>query len=135
MGTLLSANHHARGELDRLAGRFSGVVRVFLPVFIVYAVVMALGPALYLASLNVRYRDFRFIVPFVVQFGLYISPVGFSSEVVPDAWRLLYSLNPAVSAIDGFRWCILGGEIWWPGFCCAAPRCGTSLAATAGGCR
>ncbi|MBM9594003.1 ABC transporter permease [Roseitranquillus sediminis] len=89
---------------------------LFLPVFIVYAVAMALGPALYLASLNVRYRDFRFIVPFVVQFGLYISPVGFSSEVVPEGWRLLYSLNPAVSAIDGFRWCILGGEIWWPGF-------------------
>lgn len=89
---------------------------IFLPVFIAYAVAMALGPALYLASLSVRYRDFRFIVPFLVQFGLYISPVGFSSEVVPDAWRLLYSLNPAVSAIDGFRWCILGGEIWWPGF-------------------
>ena len=89
---------------------------VFLPVFVVYAVAMALGPALYLASLNVRYRDFRFIVPFVVQFGLYVSPVGFSSAVVPEGWRLLYSLNPAVSAIDGFRWAVLGGKIWWPGF-------------------
>ncbi|MCB5200643.1 ABC transporter permease [Loktanella sp. TSTF-M6] len=91
---------------------------VFLPIFVVYAVAVAFGPALYLASLNVRYRDFRFIVPFVVQLGLYVSPVGFSSDVVPDQWRLLYSLNPAVSVIDGFRWCILGGEavIYWPGF-------------------
>jgi lipopolysaccharide transport system permease protein len=66
----------------------------------------------------VRYRDFRFIVPFVVQFGLYISPVGFYSSVVPGQWRLLYSLNPMVGVIDGFRWAILGGEnvIYLPGF-------------------
>jgi lipopolysaccharide transport system permease protein len=71
-----------------------------------------------LASLNVKYRDFRFIVPFIVQFGLYISPVGFSSGIVPTQWRLLYSLNPMVGVIDGFRWSILGGEskIYWPGF-------------------
>jgi lipopolysaccharide transport system permease protein len=91
---------------------------VLLPAFIVIAVLAALGPALLMASLNVRYRDFRFVVPFVVQFGLYVSPVGFSSSVVPDQWRLLYSLNPMVGVIDGFRWSLLGGEsdLHWPGF-------------------
>ena len=65
----------------------------------------------------VAYRDFRFIVPFVVQFGLYVSPVGFLSSVVPEQYRLLFSLNPIVGVIDGFRWCVLGGEhvIYWPG--------------------
>ena len=62
------------------------------------------------SSLNVEYRDFRYIVPFIVQFGLYISPVGFSSTIVPEKWRLLYSLNPMVGVIDGFRWCILRGQ-------------------------
>ena len=78
----------------------------------------ALGAGLWIASLNVRYRDFRYIVPFVVQMGLYISPVGFSSSIVPEKWRLLYSLNPMVGVIDGFRWAILGGNyrIYWPGF-------------------
>jgi lipopolysaccharide transport system permease protein len=68
--------------------------------------------------LNVKYRDFRYIVPFIVQFGLYVSPVGFASSVVPQKWRLLYSLNPMVGVIDGFRWAILGGDarIYWPGF-------------------
>lgn len=90
---------------------------IALPVFVVLAFAAALGPTLLLASLNVKYRDFRFIVPFVVQFGLYISPVGFSSSVIPEKWRLLYSLNPAVGVIDGFRWCLLSGEapIFWPG--------------------
>jgi lipopolysaccharide transport system permease protein len=69
-----------------------------------------MGPALWIASLNVKYRDFRYIVPFIVQFGLYVSPVGFSSSVVPEEWRLLYSLNPMVGVIDGFRWCILSGH-------------------------
>ena len=65
-----------------------------------------------------KYRDFRYIVPFIVQFGLYISPVGFSTKVVPEQWRLWYSLNPMVGVIDGFRWAILGGSahIYWPGF-------------------
>lgn len=77
-----------------------------------------MGAGLWLASLNVQYRDFRYIVPFVVQFGLYISPVGFSSSIVPQQWRLLYSLNPMVGVIDGFRWAIIGGEaqIYLPGF-------------------
>ncbi len=89
-----------------------------LPVFIAIAFAVAMGAGLWLAALNVQYRDFRYIVPFIVQFGLYISPVGFSSSVVPDQWRLLYSLNPMVGVIDGFRWAILGGEsrLFWPGF-------------------
>ena len=91
---------------------------VFLPAFILLAVLASLGPALFITALNVKYRDFRFVIPFVVQFGLYVSPVGFSSAVVPDAWRFLYSLNPVVGVIDGFRWCLLGGEsqIYVPGF-------------------
>jgi lipopolysaccharide transport system permease protein len=77
-----------------------------------------MGAGLWLASLNVQYRDFRYIVPFIVQFGLYVSPVGFSSQLVPDRWRLLYSLNPMVGVIDGFRWAILGdsSQPYWPGF-------------------
>lgn len=89
-----------------------------LPVFILIAFAAAIGGGLWLSALNVKYRDFRYIVPFIVQFGLYISPVGFSSSIVPDQWRLLYSLNPMVGVIDGFRWAILGGEakLYWPGF-------------------
>lgn len=91
---------------------------LFLPVFVLVAFAASLGPALWITALNVKYRDFRYIIPFVVQFGLYVSPVGFSSNIVPEKWRLLYSLNPMVGVIDGFRWCILGGEssIHWPGF-------------------
>jgi len=91
---------------------------VTLPLFIVIALAASMGAGLWMASLNVQYRDFRYIVPFLVQFGLYISPVGFSSNIVPEQWRLLYSLNPMVGVIDGFRWAILGGEsrIYWPGF-------------------
>lgn len=91
---------------------------LLLPVFILMAFIASLGPGLWITSLNVKYRDFRYIIPFIVQFGLYVSPVGFSSSVVPEKWRLLYSLNPMVGVIDGFRWCILGGQsaIYWPGF-------------------
>ncbi len=89
-----------------------------LPIFTLIGFGAAMGSGLWLAALNVEYRDFRYIVPFIVQFGLYISPVGFSSNVVPEQWRLLYSLNPMVSVIDGFRWAILGGNtsIYMPGF-------------------
>src|ERR1700678_3722102 len=80
---------------------------VFLPVFILLVSVASLGPALWLTALNVKYRDFRYIIPFIVQFGLYISPVGFSSAVVPEKWRIFYYLNPVVGPIDGFRWCLL----------------------------
>jgi lipopolysaccharide transport system permease protein len=90
---------------------------VFLPLFIALAVLASLGPALYITALNVKYRDFRFIIPFIVQFGMYVSPVGFSSAVIPEKWRLLYRLNPAVGVIDGFRWCLLRGqsELYMPG--------------------
>jgi lipopolysaccharide transport system permease protein len=90
---------------------------VALPVFVALAVMASLGPALLITALNVKYRDFRYIIPFIVQFGLYVSPVGFSSAVVPEAWRLWYSLNPVVGVIDGFRWCLLGGEsrVYLPG--------------------
>ena len=72
-----------------------------------------------MTALNVRYRDFRFVIPFALQLGIYLSPVGFSSAVVPPKWRLLYSLNPTVGIIDGFRWCLLGGQsqLYMLGFC------------------
>ena len=91
---------------------------LLLPLFVALAVLASLGPALLMAAMNVKYRDFRYIIPFVLQFGLYVSPVGFSTAVVPEKWRLLYSLNPVVGVIDGFRWCLLGGEaqLYWPGF-------------------
>lgn len=100
---------------------------VLLPVFIVLSVLASLGPGLWITALNVKYRDFRYVIPFVVQFGLYVSPVGFSSSVVPTRWRLLFSLNPMVGVIDGFRWAILGNRspIYWPG-------CAVSLLAIAG---
>jgi lipopolysaccharide transport system permease protein len=89
-----------------------------LPVFVALAVAASLGPAFLITALNVKYRDFRYIIPFIVQFGLYVSPVGFSSAIVPAGWRLWYSLNPVVGVIDGFRWCIIGGDspLYLPGF-------------------
>ena len=98
---------------------FAPSLRIFaLPLFTFVAIAAAMGVGLWFAALNVKYRDFRIIVPFIVQFGLYISPVGFSSAIVPEQWRLLYSLNPMVGVIDGFRWAILGGNtpLYWPGF-------------------
>ncbi len=88
---------------------------VFLPAFVALAFFASMGPALWLTALNVKYRDFRYIIPFIVQFGLYLSPVGFSSNIVPARWRLLYALNPVVGVIDGFRWCLLdGSQLYWP---------------------
>ena len=85
-----------------------------LPLFVVFALLAALGPGLLIAALNAQYRDFRYVIPFVVQVGLFISPVGFSSAVVRDTFGgplyLLYSLNPMVGVIEGFRWSILGGN-------------------------
>jgi len=91
---------------------------LLLPVFVVLALLASAGPALWASAIIVKYRDFRFVVPFVLQFGLYASPVGFSSTVVSERWRLLYNLNPLVGIIDGFRWCIVGGAspIYLPGF-------------------
>ncbi len=97
---------------------FPGWQILTLPFFVVMAFLASIGPGLWITSLNVKYRDFRYVIPFIVQFGLYVSPVGFSSNVVPQEWRLLYSLNPVVGVIDGFRWAILGGEssLYIPGF-------------------
>lgn len=91
---------------------------LLLPLFVVLALLASLGPGLWVTALNIKYRDFRVVIPFLVQLGLYVSPVGFSSSVVPEEWRWLYSLNPLVGIIDGFRWCFLGGEstIYLPGF-------------------
>jgi lipopolysaccharide transport system permease protein len=90
---------------------------LLLPLFILLVFCASVGPALWIGALNVKYRDVRYVIPFLVQLGLYMSPVGFSSSVVPEQWRLLYSLNPMVGVIDGFRWCILSGqsELYAPG--------------------
>lgn len=88
-----------------------------LPAFVLMAVLAAIGPGLWIASMNVRYRDFRQLLPFLIQFGMYLSPVAYASAVVPEQWKLLYHLNPAVAVIDGFRWCLLRGAspLYWPG--------------------
>jgi len=91
--------------------RFAPDLRLLtLPLFVLLAFGASFGLGLWLCALNVKYRDFRYIVPFVVQFGLYVSPVGFSSSIVPEKWQLLYSLNPMVGVIDGFRWALLRGQ-------------------------
>lgn len=105
--------------------QFMPDVRILLlPLFLLLALVTALGSGLLIAALNVKYRDFRYIIPFIVQFGLYVSPVAFSSsdiytsDRIPEALKFVYALNPMVGVIDGFRWCILGGEtaLYLPGF-------------------
>jgi lipopolysaccharide transport system permease protein len=90
---------------------------LLLPLFLLLALAAALGGGLWLSAFNVKYRDFRYVVPFLVQFGLYVSPVGFSSSVVPAAWRPFYFLNPMAGVIDGFRWALLGGAhaLYLPG--------------------
>ena len=91
---------------------------LLLPVFAAIAFIASLGIGVWITALNVKYRDFRYVIPFIVQLGLYVSPVGFSSSIIPEGWRLLYSLNPMVGVIDGFRWCLLAGEsqFYLPGF-------------------
>lgn len=95
---------------------------LWLPVFTLVAFAAALGVGLWITALNVKYRDFKYVLPFIVQFGLYISPVGFSSDVVRGKFGewvfMLYSLNPMVGVIDGFRWAILAGDVqpYWPAF-------------------
>lgn len=92
---------------------------LILPVFLLIVFLISIGIGIYITALNVKFRDFRYVIPFIIQFGLYISPVGFSSSVIPEQYRLWYSLNPIVGVIDGFRLAILGGqsELYWPGFC------------------
>ncbi len=93
-----------------------------LPLFVALALLAAIGPGLLITALNVKYRDFRYVIPFLVQIGLYVSPVAYSSAVIRERFGetafLVYSLNPMVGVIDGFRWAILGGQaaISWPGF-------------------
>ena len=98
-----------------------------LPIFVFLGFWASMGPSLWITAMNVKYRDFRFIIPFILQFGLYVSPVGFSSSVVPEQWRLVYSLNPMAGVIDGFRWCILNGQsqLYFPGL--ALSFCVTSF--------
>src|SRR5712672_3501806 len=102
---------------------------LLLPIFTAVAFITSFGVGVWITALNVKYRDFRYVIPFIVQLGLYVSPVVFSSSIVPDQWRLLYSLNPMVGVIDGFRWCLLGGEsyIFWPGFCLSLLVAGSFL--------
>lgn len=90
---------------------------LILPLLMLLVFLTALGVGLWIAALTVKYRDFRYITPFIVQMGLYVSPVGFSSTIVPEQWRLLYSINPMVGIIDGFRWALLAGQtpLYWPG--------------------
>jgi lipopolysaccharide transport system permease protein len=103
---------------------------ILLPLLALLTIAVAVGAGLWFASLTVAYRDFRFIVPFAVQFGLYVSPVGFSSKIVPPQWRPLYSLNPMVGVIDGFRWAVIGGdvELYWPGLLLSIGLVGLLLA-------
>src|SRR5256714_6513692 len=90
---------------------------LLLPVFIGVAIIASVGVGVWITALNVKYRDFRYIIPFIVQLGLYVSPVGFSSSIVPEKWRLLYTLNPLVGVIDGFRLAITAGRasLYLPG--------------------
>ena len=88
---------------------------LLLPIYIILSMLAALGIGLYITALNVKYRDFRYIIPFVIQIGMYVTPVGFTSNVVPVEWRLWYSINPMVGVVDGFRWCLLGEPMYLPG--------------------
>jgi lipopolysaccharide transport system permease protein len=83
---------------------------IVLPAFVVLALACALGLGIWFAALNVKYRDFQFIVPFLLLLGIYVSPIGFASTIIPEQWRSVYALNPMVGVIEGFRWALLGGE-------------------------
>jgi hypothetical protein len=93
-----------------------------LPAFVALATPASLGPAFPTTALNIRRRYFRYVIPFILQSGLSISPIGFSSAIVPDRWRFWYSLNSMVGIIDGFRQCVLGGgsPLYLPAFFCSA---------------
>ncbi|WP_020589316.1 ABC transporter permease [Desulfobacter curvatus] len=98
-------------------GVWPGMTILLLPGFMAIAILTSLGTGLFVAALNVKYRDFMHLTPFILQFGLYMSPVGYSSSIVPEGWRFIYSLNPMVGVIDGFRWVLLGeiALVYWPG--------------------
>jgi lipopolysaccharide transport system permease protein len=92
---------------------------LFLPVFVVLAFLISFGVGLYVTALNVKFRDFRYIIPFIVQLGIYVTPVGYSSTIIAQRYsqqaRFWFSINPMVGVIDGFRWCITGEPLYWPG--------------------
>ena len=96
--------------------------RLLLPAYMLILFLASLGPSLWISSLNVKYRDFRYVIPFMVQFGFYITPVAFTQENIlnniPEKFHFIYFCNPMVGVIDGFRWCILGGDstIYMPSF-------------------
>jgi lipopolysaccharide transport system permease protein len=81
-----------------------------LPLFLLLALLTTIGVGLWLSALNVKYRDINYVIPLLVQFWLFLTPVAYPSTLVPDAWRPLYSLNPMVGVVEGFRWAILGTE-------------------------
>lgn len=112
-------------------GVMPGARILTLPLFVLLGFGAAIGSGLWFAALNVKYRDFRYIVPFVLQLGLYVSPVGFSSGIVPERLRLVYSLNPMVGVIDGVRWSLLGDStpMYWPGLALAVALTAALLAA------
>lgn len=97
-------------------------VRVYcLPVMVLVAFVATLGVGLFLAAMNVKYRDFRFVVPFLTQFWMFVSPVAYPVSLIPEKWRLLYFLNPMAGAIEGFRWALLNTQANpWPGVAISA---------------
>ena len=104
---------------------------MLLPAFLLLGTAAALGVGFWLSALTVRYRDFRYVVPFMVQFGLYLTPVGYSTASIPGAYRPLFALNPLVGVIEGFRWCLLGvGEVG-PGV--MAPSAAVAVALLASG--
>jgi lipopolysaccharide transport system permease protein len=86
-----------------------------MPFFLILAFISSIGVGLFVTALNVKYRDFRYIVPFIVQFGMYVSPVVINTSLVPERWKYPFALNPMVGVIDGFRWCLLRGsqELRW----------------------
>lgn len=90
---------------------------LLLPLFSMLALASALCLGIWMSALNVKYRDVKYVIPFAVSMGLYLSPVGYMSSVVPEKWKIWYSLNPLVGVIDGFRWAIFGSEFepYWPG--------------------
>ena len=94
--------------LSVVYGHPPGLEFFLLPLFLLQLCALILGCSLWVASLSVWYRDFRHLLPVVLQLGVYLSPVGFASNVVPQKWIWLYGLNPMVGLIDGFRWCLLG---------------------------
>lgn len=112
-------------------GLVPGVQALLLPGFLLLAVAAALGPGLWFSAWNVQYRDVRHLVPFLTQVLLFVTPVAYASSLVPPHWRLVYSMNPMASVVDGFRWALLGGPPVPP--VCLAVSASTALIGLLGG--